>query len=102
MIRSEIKLFIDIKLLVRLSSKETAQMDMNKLSYWENMWKLKFKIEKCKVLYIGSKYFKVECQLNNRNQKVDEKYDLGVCFNDTFKADKHILSIVLRANGVID
>ena len=40
-------------------------MDLNKLSYW----KLKFNIEKCKVLYIGSKSSKVGYKLSNLDIK---------------------------------
>ena len=38
---------------------EITQMHLNKLSYWDNIWKLKMNIEKCKVLHIGSKNIKV-------------------------------------------
>ena len=40
----------NIKLLVIQLSKEIAQMDVNKLSYWEDIWKLRISVEKCKVL----------------------------------------------------
>ena len=34
--KSEIKLFVDdIKLFIRLLSKETRQMDINEFSYWK-------------------------------------------------------------------
>ena len=41
--KSEIKLFAgDFK----QSSKEITHMDLNKFSYWEDIWKLKFNVEK--------------------------------------------------------
>ena len=33
--------------------------------------------------------------------KINEKCNLGFGFDDTFKDDNHILSIALRANGII-
>ena len=35
-------------------------MDVNKLSFWEDIWKLDFNIEKFEVLNIGSKNIEVE------------------------------------------
>ena len=55
------KLFAeDVKLLVRSSKKEITQMDQNELLFWEDIWKLRFIIEKCIVLNIGFKYIKVQ------------------------------------------
>ena len=50
-------------------SKEATQMDLNKLSYWEDISKLKYNREKRKVLQIGSTNIKVECILNNMEIK---------------------------------
>ena len=57
-IKSEIKLFFDdVKLLVSPLSKETTQTDLNKLLYWEDIWKLIFNLEKCKnTTYWVKKY----------------------------------------------
>ena len=45
---------------------------------------------------------KVEYKLSTREiQKINEECDLGVNFDETFKTDNHILSIVSRANGMI-
>ena len=77
-IKSEIKLFADdVKLLVRPLSKETSPIDLNELSYWKDIWILRFNIEKCTTYWI-------------------QKH-LGVGFDDAFKADNWILSIVSRA-----
>ena len=89
-LKSEIKLFSDeVKLLVRRLSWEIKQITLNKLSYWEDIWNEKFNVK----YYIWiQKYY-----LTKRN----EEYNRGVGFNKTFKAENHILSIVLRANGSI-
>ena len=46
-IKSEIELFADdAKLFARPLSKEMTKIDLNKLSYWEDIWKLKANLEK--------------------------------------------------------
>ena len=48
-IKSETKLlYDDVKLLVRLLSKEIREAGRNKLSHSEDMWKLLFQIENVK------------------------------------------------------
>ena len=64
------------------------------MSYLEDIWKLKFSKEKCKVLYTGSKNIEVEYKYISSNKeikKVNENCDLVVGFDDTFKVDDHIL-----------
>ena len=86
-----------LRLLVRPFSKETMPMDLNKFSDWKDIWKLRFYIEKCQVLYIRSKKVKVEYELANKEiKKVNEKCDLRVGFDQTIKVENHILSIVLE------
>ena len=60
------------------------------MSSLEEIGKLKFNIEKCKVLLIGFQNIKVEYELNKEIKKVNEEYDLGFGFDDAFKADNHI------------
>ena len=68
----------------------------------EDIWKLKFNNKKCKILQIGAQNIEDEYKLNNKEiNKVNKECNLGVAFVDTFKADNHILSIVLRVNGMI-
>ena len=69
-------------------------MDLNKFSYSEDIWKLRFNMEKCKVLHIGSRNIKIEHKLGQwKITKGNEKCDLGVGFDDSFKVDNHISSI---------
>ena len=37
---------------------------------------------------------------NKEIKKVNKGSDQGVDFNDTFKVDNHVLSILYRANGI--
>ena len=52
---------------------------------------MKFNIDKYKVLHIGSKNIQVEYKsINKEIKKVNEEYNLGVGFDETFKIDNHI------------
>ena len=84
-----------------MMSNETTQINLNQLSYWEDIWKLKFNIEKCKVLHIQFKNIQVEYKSSNREtKKINKECNLGDGF-DRFKSDNHILSVVSRTNGMI-
>ena len=49
--------------------KEKTYVDLNKLLYLENSWKLKFDIEKCKSEHIGYKNIRVEYELTHKGIK---------------------------------
>ena len=79
-----------------------TQLNLNKLSYGKYIWKLRLDIEKWKSIRIRSKNIQVEYKLSNREiKKVNTKCDQGVGFDDTFKADNYIFSLVSRANRMI-
>ena len=76
-------------------------MDLNKLLYQVDIWKLKFSREKCDGLHIGPWIIKVEYELSNWEiKRVNGECDLGVGFDDTFKTDNYILFIALGTNGM--
>ena len=57
---------------------------------------------KQKQLCIGSQNIEVEYKLSNKKIKgINEECNLKVGVDDPFKADNYILSIVLRANGIV-
>ena len=67
-------------------SKKTTKMDLNKLSYSEAFWKLKFKIEKYKILNSESENIQAEYKLPKTEiKKVNDECDQCVSCNDTFK-----------------
>ena len=73
------------------------------MSYLKDNGKLKSNIEKGKVQHIGSKNIKIESKLSNKEiTNINEECDRVVDFDDTFKHDKHILSIISKAKGKID
>ena len=102
-IKSFVELFADdVKLLVGPLMNDIVQADLDSLSEWENIWKLKFNLEKCKVLHIGCNNTKYDYKLNSQGlKKITEKCDLRVVFNDSFNFTNQILSAVSKANQKI-
>ena len=86
-----------------LLSVESNALELHKLLRCNNLpndiWKLKFNREKCKVLQIESKNITIELKLSNKEIKKGNKYCyLRVGFDDTFKTDNHIFSTESREN----
>ena len=100
-IKNIIKLFADdVKMIVNPIYNISA--DLLLLESWESNWCLKFNVDKCMVMQIGSG--------NPKNQylfggvplrSVDSEKDLGVVFNSAFKFDDHVRKCIAKANGTI-
>jgi hypothetical protein len=75
------------------------QDDINALTRWAVKWDLKFNTAKCCILHFGHSNTKALYTLNDIQiaNKVVEK-DLGILFSSNFKFNKHIDSIVKKAN----
>ena len=102
-IKSFVELFADdVKLLAGPSSQDVLQADLNNLTEWEEIWKLRFNVDKCKVLHVGSRNTSFDYKLNNETLvKITEERDLGVVFNNSFGFSNHISEIVSKANQKI-
>lgn len=102
-IKSFVELFADdVKLLVGPCMQDIVQTDLDELSEWEDTWKLKFNVDKCKVLHCGRNNTKFKYKLNNKDlDEITEERDLGVVFNQSFDFSNHILSIISKANQKI-
>ena len=99
-IKSLVQLFADdVKILVEPFSQDIAQSDLDYLSEWENIWKLKFNVDKCKVLHCGRSNVKYKYKLNSGDLEViTEERDLGVIFNESFNFNNFILAMISKAN----
>ena len=99
-IKSLVELFADdVKILVEPFSQHIAQSDLDYLSQWEHIWKLKFNVDKCKVLHCGRNNIKYKYKLNSKDLEViTEERDLGVIFNETFNFNNFILAMISKAN----
>ena len=100
-IKSIFKLFADdVKMIVNPFNNLID--DLQFLELWEAHWCLKFNIDKCMVMQIGS--------YNPKNQYlfggvplrcVDSEKDLGVTFNTSFNFKDHVRNSIAKANGTI-
>ena len=54
-IKNRILLFADdLKLIANAMNKEVIDEDLRSLERWEGLWKLRFNLDKCKVLHISA------------------------------------------------
>ena len=59
-IKNRILLFADdLKLIANAITKEVIDEDLRSLERWEGLWKLRFNLDKCKVLHIRRKIFTI-------------------------------------------
>ena len=100
-IKSIIKLFADdVKMIVNPFNNLIA--DLQLLELWEAQWCLKFNVDKCMVMQVGT--------CNPKNQYlfggvplrcVDSEKDLGVTFNTSFNFEDHVRNSIAKANGTL-
>jgi hypothetical protein len=102
-LNSPVKLFADDTKLFGDPLREHAQLqeDLDSIFAWTQKWMLKLNIDKCSVLHIGTKNPKVTYSLDGAYLKpVNEQKDLGITISCDLKWEKHLISIVKRANSL--
>ncbi|CAC5361163.1 unnamed protein product [Mytilus coruscus] len=100
----------DCKVYSKVSSDNERcklQENLDSLCEWSNTWKLKFNAAKCKVLHINpdnDQQYRYTMLDDTENfialSKVNEE-DLGVTFESNLKFEKHISTIVNKAQRVL-
>jgi len=89
------------------NDQDIMQSDLLKLCEWSRQWLLEFSIQKCKTIQFGNvKYPANYHLLDSSNNSCDlpndtQEKDLGIIFESTLKFDKHIESVVNRANRLL-
>ena len=103
-IKSNIKLFADdLKLIGNANCHEDILEDLKELEYWEQLWLLKFNVDKCKVVHVKHNdnphhdYFLDGLKLKESEQE----RDLGVLTSDTLLWNDQIKSCIAKANKMI-
>ena len=82
--------------------RETLQSDLDRLTHWANEWQMKFNIEKCKVLHIGSNNNKLLYSMNGQQlSAVNKEKDLGVLVTNDLKPGQHCSQVVKTANKLV-
>ena len=82
--------------------REVLQRDLNSIKEWADKWKMEFNVDKCKIMHLGRLNPKHTYTMGNRDLAVtSEEKDLGVIFDENLEFDKHIKTIVNRANRML-
>jgi endonuclease/exonuclease/phosphatase family metal-dependent hydrolase len=108
-IRSICKLFADdTKVYRQLHTPEDCdilQDDIHKLDDWSNTWLLRFNVDKCKRMHMGSNNTKYPYQMSTHSQAPMEETlsekDLGVTVDPDLKFRQHISNITSKANRTV-
>jgi hypothetical protein len=107
-ITSTIRLFADdtIAYLAIKSKRDalTLQQDLDKLSNWENNWKMAFHPDKCNVISITRNKKPIKCNYTLHGHTLDHvtkaKF-LGVSIRSNLKWESHINNITKKANNIL-
>jgi len=96
----------DTKTFNTCDKSDVIQEDLNALQEWSDKWQLFFNCSKCKCLHFGKtnpkrQYYFPTKEGNKIIPTDTEEKDLGVTFDTTLKFDKHIESIIKKANSMI-
>ena len=103
-IKSRILLFADdLKLIANAVNKGIIDEDLKSLEGWEDMWCLRFNLDKCKVLHISAndnpsnKYYLDSTELVS----TESEKDLGFTMDVKFDFGEHIKASLAKANKMI-
>ena len=111
-VQSYIKIFADdTKLFGAIKDEydsEVLQNDLHLPDEWSTTWQINFNITKCKVLHLGKKNQQEICWMHEHDktilssmENVTEHPDLGVLMDTSLSFNKHISSIILKANKIL-
>ena len=78
------------------------QKDLNSIASWAKKWKMEFNVDKCKIMHLGNQNIKHTYTMDGSSlATTNEEKDLGVLIDDKLGFDKHIRSIVKKANRML-
>ena len=81
---------------------EILQKDLDEIQEWAKTWKMEFNVSKCKIMHLGYNNPKNDYNMNNTNlEETELEKDLGVLIDCRLEFDKHIKSIVGKANRML-
>ena len=102
-IKNMLQIFADdVKLVADPLEYEFVVADLEALTCWEQLWGLRFNLDKCKVMYLGkdnphNKYIFAGSEM----PVVEEETDLGVTFNSSFDFGNHISASIAKAKRIM-
>jgi hypothetical protein len=85
-----------------MDGRMSLQRDLDRLVEWSERWQMKFNVEKCKVMHLGSRNMGHNYSMNNKVLKVvKEEKDLGVLITSDLKVSVHCNHAYQRASRVL-
>ena len=95
----------DTKIASRVTTtheKESLQSDLDRLVSWADEWQMKFNVEKCKVLHIGSNNNHAQYLMNGHQLSIVKKEkDLGITISSDLKPSQHCSEAFKTANKLV-
>ena len=81
---------------------ELLQRDLDRTREWANKWKMEFNVDKCKIMHLGKTNPKHTYTMGGVDlAETTEERDLGVLVDNNLEFDKHIKTIVNKANRMM-
>uniref|UniRef100_A0A3B3RVY9 Reverse transcriptase domain-containing protein n=1 Tax=Paramormyrops kingsleyae TaxID=1676925 RepID=A0A3B3RVY9_9TELE len=81
---------------------QQLQRDLNLISDWADTWQMKFNIDKCKVLHVGSRNIKYRYFMGPTEIKVaDYEKDLGVYVDASMSHSRQCGEAIKKANRML-
>lgn len=78
------------------------QKDLNQSLEWSREWQMKFNVEKCKVMHVGSSNPRYTYEMDGSEiQVIHEEKDLGVTIVDNLKTSVHCAHQYAKANRML-
>ena len=95
----------DTKLIGEVDTDEqirSVKEDLLRLEKWAEQWQIQFNADKCKVMHLGAKNKGSKYEIGGKEcAVVEEEKDLGVIFDNTFKAGNQCLKAAKKGNQIL-
>lgn len=83
-------------------TRDQLQADLNKLTLWSERWQMKFNVDKCKVMHIGSKNQNSTYMMNGKElQTTASEKDLGIIIMNSLKVSDQCMQAYNRASRML-
>lgn len=89
-------------IVTNIAQAESMQQDLNGLIRWTSQWQMKFNVDKCSVMHIGTRNIQYTYKMNGQVlQQVDAQSDLGVVIRKDLKASDQCAKAYAKASRVL-
>ncbi len=81
--------------------RRVLQEDLRKISDWSVKWEIRFNINKCQILQVGSRNIKKDYEMYGKIKSVHSVKDLGVTIASNLKFSQQCNDSVKKANTMM-